>query len=139
MKGVSAIIATILILMITISMTSLGYITFTSFFSTVTNASETALTQTVSNMMAQMKIESIILGAGPPDTAIYIRNIGKVNLTNFTVYDDDAVVPLRAGTPASGSIAPGEVKNINVTSAVASKSVMKVTTGQGTLAIQQAP
>jgi hypothetical protein len=137
MKGISAIIVMVLILMISISLTGLGYVTFTSMFSKVTTSEGQALSQTLNNMMAQMRIESILRGSGT-DSMVYIRNTGKVDLTNFSAYDDEALVNIRAGTPAGGVIMPGEVKNINITNSVAAGSTIKITTAQGTVAMQVA-
>jgi len=139
MKGISAVIAVILILMISVSLTGLGYITFTTFFTQITNSSQGAISNTLSNMLAQMKIESITNTTGNTKTMIYIRNTGKVDLTNFAVYDDDNSVTIDAGTPVGGKIPPGEVGNINVTGTINSGSVIKVTSGQGAMAIQSKP
>jgi hypothetical protein len=135
MKGISAIIVTIMILMIAISLTGLGYVTFTTFFSKITTSTEGAISQTLTTMLAQMKIESMVRGVGM-DTIIYIRNTGKVDLTNFSAYDDDAYVNIKSTTPAGGKIEPGIVKNINITDSVAANSVIKITTAQGTIAMQ---
>ncbi|MFH1229410.1 MAG: archaellin/type IV pilin N-terminal domain-containing protein [Candidatus Aenigmatarchaeota archaeon] len=137
MKGVSSIIAMILLLMITISLTGLAYVTFTSFFNTVKDSTETSMTQTMSNMLAQMKIESISKNGG--DTVIYIRNIGKVDISRFNAYVNGIMATTRANMPTGNKIVPGSVDNVTITSAVASGATIKITTGQGTVAIQQAP
>jgi hypothetical protein len=137
MKGISAIIVTVMILMIALSLTGLGYVTFNTFFSKITQSTDTAISNTLTSMLAQMKIESMIRGVGVGvDTIIYIRNTGKVDLTNFSAYDDDAYVSIRGTTPAGGKIEPGAVKNINITDAVATNSLIKITTAQGTVAMQ---
>jgi len=137
MKGISAIIVVILILMIAVSLTGLGYVTFTTFFSKITSSTEGAISQTLTTMLAQMKIESISAISGV--TRVYIRNTGKVDLTNFTAYDDDALATKQSGTPIGDKIAPGEVGNLNITSSVASGSVIKITTAQGAMAMQTTP
>ena len=135
MKGISAIIVTVMILMIALSLTGLGYVTFNTFFSKITQSTDTAISNTLTSMLAQMKIESMIRGVGM-DTIIYIRNTGKVDLTNFSAYDDDAYANIRGTTPAGGKIEPGAVKNVNITDAVAANSLIKITTAQGTVAMQ---
>ena len=137
MKGVSSIIAMVLLLMITISLTGLAYITFTSFFNTVKDSTEKSMTNTMSNMLAQMKIESISKNGG--DTVVYIRNIGKVDITGFSAYVNGIMATTRANMPTGNKIVPGSVDNVTITSAVASGATIKITTGQGTVAIQQAP
>ena len=139
MRGISTIIVTILILMISVSLTGLGYITFSNFFSQVTTAGNTAVSQTISTMLAQMRIESMSNAGGV--VSVYIRNTGKVDLTNFTAYDDDAAVPTaNLQKPTGDKIAPGAVGNLNITGGiVASGSIIKITTAQGTQALQQLP
>jgi len=135
MKGISAIIVTVMILMIALSLTGLGYVTFNTFFSKITQSTDTAISNTLTSMLAQMKIESMVRGVGM-DTIIYIRNTGKVDLTNFSAYDDDAYVNIRGTTPAGGKIEPGAVKNVNITNVVDANSLIKITTAQGTVAMQ---
>jgi hypothetical protein len=134
MKGISAIIVTVMILMIALSLTGLGYVTFNTFFSKITQSTDTAISNTLTSMLAQMKIESIYQVSGV--TRVYIRNTGKVDLTNFSAYDDEALTTIQPTTPLGGKIEPGAVKEINITSAVASGSVIKITTAQGTVAMQ---
>lgn len=139
MKGVSEIIVVILILMIAISLSSFGYITFTSLFSSMKTSAENSMNNTVSSMLSQMSIESIVRGTGGADTKVYIRNIGKVTLSNFSAYDDDNYVKL---TDTTVTIPPGQVGSINISGslnpAVNAGSLIKVTTGQGTIAMQTA-
>ena len=139
MKAISTIIVMILILMISISLTSLAYVTFTTFFSKVTTSSEQAISQTISTMLAQMKIESITYSS--QITKIYIRNIGKVDLTGFTAYVNDANVPSSyLQLPTGNKIAPGEIGNLNITNDYApSGKTVKITTAQGATAIQVVP
>jgi flagellin-like protein len=136
MKGISEIIAVILILMITVSLTSLAYITFTSFFSTMTKTSEQTISQTLSNMMAQMKIEAIT--ASNP-RVISIRNVGKVDLTSFVAYVNDVLATFTP--PAGNTIAPGAIGSLTITNPnpVAAGSTIKITCAQGAIAIQSAP
>ena len=139
MKGISTIVVMVLILMISVSLTGLGYMAFTTFFSKVTTSSEQAISQTLTNMLAQMKIESI--SYANPITRIYIRNIGKVDLTAFAAYVDDVIVPAaNLQLPTGNKIPPGIVGNINITGNLApTGKTVKVTTAQGSVAIQVVP
>jgi Tfp pilus assembly protein PilV len=134
MKGISTIIVMILILLISISLTGLGYVTFTTFFSQITASSQGAISQTLTTMLAQMKIESITNDT--VRTTIYIRNTGKVDLTNFTAYVNDANYQPQPGTPSGNKIAPGGVDYVNITGIFGSGSVIKITTAQGAVAMQ---
>jgi hypothetical protein len=138
MKGISAIIVTIMILMIAISLTGLGYVTFTTFFSKITTSTEGAISQTLTTMLAQMKIESIVKSNV---IIVYVRNTGKVDLTNFSAYINDAYNQVQSGTPTGGKIVPGNVSEVNITntSIVNTGDIIKLTTAQGTIAMQAAP
>jgi hypothetical protein len=101
MKGISAIIVTVMILMIALSITGLGYVTFTTFFSKITTSTEGAISNTLTTMLAQMKIESIVKSNV---IRIWVRNTGKVDLTNFSAYVNDAYMQVPAATPVGGKI-----------------------------------
>jgi archaellum component FlaG (FlaF/FlaG flagellin family) len=139
MKGISTIVVMVLILMISVSLTSLGYMAFTTFFSKVTTSSEQAISQTLTNMLAQMKIES--MAYANPTTSVYIRNIGKVDLTAFSAYVNDIIVPAaNLQLPAGNTIPPGSVGTLTITGNLApSGRTVKVTTAQGSVAIQVVP
>jgi hypothetical protein len=138
MKGISAIIVTVMILMIAISLTGLGYVTFTTFFSKITTSAEGAISQTLTTMLAQMKIESIVKSNV---IRVYVRNTGKVDLTNFSAYINDAYNQVQSGTPTGGKIVPGNVSEVNITntSIVNTGDIIKLTTAQGIIAMQAAP
>lgn len=139
MKGISTIIVMVLILMISVSLTSLGYVTFSSFFSKITTSSEQSISQTLTTMLAQMRIESITYSN--PTTSVYIRNIGKVDLTTFSAYANNVIVPsANLQPPAGNRISPGGVGTLGITGNLApSGRTVKVTTAQGTVAIQVVP
>jgi hypothetical protein len=139
MKGISTIVVMVLILMISVSLTSLGYMAFSSFFSKITTSSEQSISQTLTIMLAQMRIES--MAYSNPTTSVYIRNIGKVDLTAFSAYVNDVVVPsANLQLPAGNKISPGSVGTLGITGNLApSGRTVKVTTAQGTVAIQVVP
>jgi hypothetical protein len=136
MKGISAIIVAILLLMISISLAGFGYVFFTTMFTSITTESEEVMGTTVERMLAQMKIESIETA----NNKIHIRNTGKVDLTDFEVYLNNALV---SSTPPTGDeIKIGEVgtiTNVNGATGIAQDDTVKVTCAQGTIAVQTAP
>jgi len=136
MKGISAIVVIILILMLTISLAGLGYFTFTTFFSQLTTSTQGAISSTLTTMLAQMKIEAI--SKSGTNIVVYIRNTGKVDLTNFTAYVNEGIATF--GVPTGNKISPGGVDNVTITTpAYASGSIVKITTAQGAVAIQAEP
>jgi len=134
MRGISTIIVVILLLMISISMAGFGYMFFTTMFTSITGESEEVLGGTIERMLAQMKIESITRGS---PTRVYIRNTGKVDLTNFTAYVEGNLVTFTP--PSENKIVPGQVKDLNIISSVSEGDVIKITTAQGAMAVQTAP
>ena len=133
MKGISAIVVMILILLISVSLVGLGYIFFTEILTTVTTTGEESISQTVVSMLARMTIESVT--AGNPGN-IYVRNTGKVNLTNFAVYVDDVRDP---SATAPGLLMPGDVGTITTSGALTSNQVVKITTAEGLNVIESVP
>jgi archaellum component FlaG (FlaF/FlaG flagellin family) len=139
MRGISAIVVIVLILMITISLAGLGYVTFTTFFSQMTTSTSSAISSTLTTMLAQMKIESITKN-GANNIVVYIRNTGKVDLTNFTAYVNESIATTAPGMPTGNKISPGGVDNVTITSfSYAQGNTVKVTTAQGAVAIQTEP
>lgn len=134
MKGISTIIVMVLLLLIGISLTSLGYVTFTSLFSQITQSTEGSISQTVTTMLAQMKIDSIKVNVPPTADIVYIRNIGKVTLNNINLYVNDV-----RDTSTLATLAPGNVGQITAVINIQSGDVIKVTTAEGAIAMQSAP
>lgn len=79
MKGVTEIIAIILILMITIALAALAYTWFSGIFSDVMDAAASLLSRSSKNMATQFKLENANYVAS--DNIIYasIRNTGNQN------------------------------------------------------------
>ena len=131
MKGVSAVIVMILILLISVALTGLGYLFFTEVLTSVTTAGEESISQSVTSMLSQMRIESVSAASNN----IYIRNTGKVNLTDFTVYINDGLVVPSTPLP---SLAPGSVGTIGMPS-LSGGDIVKVTAAQGATARESVP
>ncbi len=129
MKGVSEVIAIILILMITISLAGLAYMFMSTTMSDVTSSAGSTVDTTTSSMSTSFVIESISHGK------VYVRNTGQDALTGFSVYVSDQAV--NASVPAS--IASGAVGTINVTSIIFEGDTVKVTSGNGVSVSKTAP
>ncbi len=129
MRGVSEVIAIILILMITISLAGLAYMFMSTTMSDVTSSAGSTVDTTTSSMATSFIIESISQGK------VYVRNTGQNALTGLSVYVSDQ--PVNASVPAS--IASGAVGTINVTSIIFEGDTVKVTSGNGVSASKTAP
>jgi flagellin-like protein len=101
MRGISAIIAVVLILLITISLAAGAYLFLSATMSQTTTAAQQGISQTMTQMTKSFTIEAV---DGP---RISIRNTGQAQLSNFSVYVDNSLV-----NTSQVSIAPDEVKTI---------------------------
>lgn len=128
MKGVSSIIIAVLLLMIAVSLASIGYLTLNNAYNNMKSSGNGLVSMTATSQLGEMKILNITSGT---ETAVFLQNIGKVNLTNFSAYVNDTLISIDPATPSGGAIAPGEIKNVNITSSVPSGSIVKISSYQG--------
>jgi hypothetical protein len=131
MKGISAIIVTILLLMISVSMASFGYIFFTQMMSETTQSGTEAVEQVSISLLAGMKIDSV------STNKVYVRNTGKVDLSQFAVFVNDNIDNGAVANPAT--LVPGSITTITLSSNLNANDVVKVTCGQGAVAIKSVP
>ncbi|MEM5772371.1 MAG: LamG domain-containing protein [Candidatus Aenigmatarchaeota archaeon] len=100
MQGISAIIAVVLILLITISLASAGYLFFSSIFSQTTSTASSGISQITTGMSQNFVIEAV------SGKQITIRNTGQTPITNFAIYVDEKPVNF---TNSSKIVNPGEI------------------------------
>jgi flagellin-like protein len=130
MKGVSEVIAIILILMIVIALAALAYTFFSDTMGQITGQASTSVTQTSDAMATSFMIEAArnsTIGATAVVNAT-LRNTGSqsVDLSKLTVYVNDAYVALTSGN--TGTMASGATANIGMTvSGYTCNSILKVT------------
>ncbi len=110
MKGITPVIAIILLLLITIAMAGMAYISLTGTSETSTKIVGEELEQTTQQMRLQFSIENV------DNNKIYIRNQGSEDLnTEFlTIYLDNTLIE-----SDSVSISPGQVGTITLNAAQA--------------------
>ena len=118
--------------MISVSLASFAYIFFTQTFSSVTDTGTEAVEQMTTNLLANMKIDA----ANEDSTDVYVRNTGKVDVDNLIVYVN-GVIDNGASYPPS--ISPGDLEAITLSSSLNAGDVVKVTSGQGAIAIKSVP
>jgi flagellin-like protein len=103
MRGISAIIAVVLILLITISLAAGAYLFLFATMSQTTAAAQQGISQTMTQMTKSFTIEAVSGGK------VWVRNTGQVPISNLTIYID--------GAPANASnvvIQPGDVGVIQI-------------------------
>lgn len=130
MRGVSALIVTILLLMMSVSLASMGYIFITQSASETIEAAETISEQSATNLLSEMKIDSIT------DNVVQVKNTGKTTISNFAVYVNEMPV---SATSDPTSIEPGSIAEITLSSTPDPGDVVKVTSAQGSFAIKSVP
>jgi len=92
MKGISDVIAEILILMIVVALAALGWTWFSGIFADLTDTAETSVTQTVSGMAQSFVIENAFCDTTTPELHFTLRNTGSDDI------DDDRVVAYVQGS-----------------------------------------
>ena len=119
MKGVSEVIAIILILMIVIALAALAYTWFSGIFGTMTQTAGQNIQQTSQQMNAQFALESAkcsVLGcAGVDCVKVVIRNTGATTITMNKVTAYIAGVKFTATNPLPATITNGATGTFDVT------------------------
>jgi len=121
MRGVSEVIAIILILMITISLAGLAYMFMSTTMSDVTSSAGSTVDTTTSSMLTSFTIESMDVAK------VYVRNTGQNALTSLSVYVNDEPATYNVTTP----IAAGAVGTITIYSFIPDGATVKVTSPDG--------
>ncbi len=124
MRGVSEVIAIILILMITISLAGLAYMFMSTTMSDVTSSAGSSVDTTTSSMLTSFTIESMDVAK------VYVRNTGQSALTSLSVYVNDEPATYNVTTP----IAAGVVGTITIYSFIPDGATVKVTSPSGFIA-----
>ncbi len=119
MRGVSEVIAIILILMITISLAGLAYMFMSMTMSDTTATASSTVSSTTKAMLKSFKIDSV------HDNTIYLRNTGTLEIRDLSVYVNDIPV----GFFGPGVIDIGDVSNITLLTSLNITDIVKVTTG----------
>ena len=118
-KGITPIIAIVLLMMITIALAGFTYIWLQSVSKTAANNTQNQLNQQQQTMMKQIRIDSA--AAGNPGS-LAIRNIGSLTIksSEIAVFVKNAKVSCNPG-----DIAPGAVGTCDIT--CSSGDTVKVT------------
>jgi len=120
-KGITPVIAIILLMMITIALAGFTYIWLQGVFKTSSNNTKTQLEQQQRSMMKTIRIDSATSGTGE----LAIRNTGSESITSneIAVF----VNGTKVGCTGLGDIAPGSVGTCNISGGCGSNDEVKVT------------
>ncbi len=130
MRGVSEVIAIILILMITISLAGLAYMFMSTTMADVTSSAGSTVDTTTSSMLTSFKIETMDI------SKVYVRNTGQNTITSLSVYVNDVPAHINM-TPTS--IAPGQIGTITIYDFIMEDDTIKITSPSGFSTTKKAP
>ena len=120
MKGISAVIATILLLLIVVAIVGFAFGFFQRIFSTTAAAVENQTESTLSQIGQSVRIDAV---AG---TAVTVRNVGSVTIQGSTLAF--YVNGVARTCPIAGSVAPGAVASCTLSASCGTGSTLRVTT-----------
>lgn len=108
MKGISAVIAVVLILMITIAIAALAYTWFTGVFTSVSGTIGTAAETATQNIAGQLTIDAASF-APTNAVRIGIRNTGSgdLDLATLTIYINDISATIPTGNLTVAKLTQG--------------------------------
>ena len=111
MKGISAVIAVILILMITVALAAMAYVWFTDVFETVTEGAGSAAEGTATTIATSFSIAGATNSTSGDTIEVYVTNTGSADMTieNFVLLVNNK----RIETDQSGTLTPGETVTLS--------------------------
>lgn len=107
MKGITPVVAIVILLTITISVTGLSYVLFQQTTEIAGESNEEVLEQQINKLTSCIKIENFY------DKRVSLRNCGETNLSDYSVYVDNVRVPIEAEQTAQ----PGSTGFIDIDTA----------------------
>jgi len=138
MKGISALISVILLLMIVTVLAGLAYVWFTNIFQLLSSSAEQSATGASQTLATQFRIEVAKnitgLPAGTYKVKTTIRNTGtqNIDMTKIAGFIDDEIKTVELG-PSVTTLVPGNITTFNVTSTTtySCTSILKLTGAGG--------
>lgn len=133
-KGVSAVIAVIMMLMITVALAGMAYVWFTGVFTGVTTSVGNQTEQTTAALGTKFVIETAVGSAATATVTTVIRNTGTESLDLSALGAYVADVPATCTSGCSGTLAPGtKSSSITITAAAVNtcNKALRMTGGVG--------
>ena len=118
MKGVSTVIAIVLILMITVALAALAYVWFLSVFQTISTSAGESIEQTGEQLGTQFTIQSSAY-TGSNLVSVGVQNTGTQNLdlTKIAAYISNQQAFISSGN--TGTLTPGLTTTLKVSNSTA--------------------
>ena len=116
MKGVSTVIAIVLILMITVALAALAYIWFVSVFQTISEGAGEGVEQATEQLGTSFGIETAKY-TGSNQVTASLRNTGSQNidLTKLATYINNEIAFIDSGN--TGTLAPDGTATVKISNA----------------------
>ncbi len=113
-KGISAVIAVVLILMITVALSAAAYVWFSGIFDTITDEAENAAGDTADAISTSFSIDSARHVIGEENTTIYFTNTGSsdIDLTKVNIFVDSLLTGKTDGF--TGILSPGNLQSLEI-------------------------
>ncbi|MDD5416705.1 MAG: hypothetical protein PHU12_01890 [Candidatus Aenigmarchaeota archaeon] len=116
MKGISAIIAVVLILMITVALAAMAYVWFTGVFKTISESAGESATKAGQDIATQFSIAGATNSSDGRNIDVYVTNTGSsdIEAKNFLLL----VNGVKRNHVATEILAPGETATLTNTTTV---------------------
>ncbi len=133
MKGITPVIAIILLLLITISLVGFAFIYFTRVTEIAAARTQEQLENVINAQQMVVVIDNVVVTA-PASTTLTIRNVGAQNFdanAKVSVYIDNVLVPAGSCTWSPADIAAGGVSSCAIAGTDCTGKVVRVTSPGG--------
>ncbi len=113
MKGISAVIAVVLILMITVALSAMAYVWFTGVFDTITEGAGEAAEGTADIISTSFSVQAGVM-SGADTLILYLTNTGSsdIDLTRVNVFVDNLLATNTSDNTFTGILVPGDIKTL---------------------------
>ncbi|RLF59178.1 MAG: hypothetical protein DRN25_04325 [Thermoplasmata archaeon] len=131
-RAVSPVISVILLVAVAIGVVALAYSWFTSLQRPIQESGTKLSARHTLELSGQLKIESIYVNTSGNST-IYLRNVGSIQLSNFTLYINgnlDKIVNLKLDVGELGNITTRSINKSGET------YMIKIVSAQGASAVK---
>ncbi len=129
MKGITPVIAVILLLLITVSMAGFAFVFLQRSLETTTSSTEESLNAQLNQQRQKVAIDNAVSGA------VYVRHIGTITMTDMnkvTVYVNNVKATCTGEWTTKTSWAPGEIVTCTLASLVCNgNTTIKITSPGG--------
>ena len=128
-KGITPVIAVVLLLMITVALIGFAFIWFQGVWEEVADSTQEKITSDINKWDQTIKIDNVLASDVDNTSIVYIRSTGnaEVLVSSMSVYNDDVPIDCYWSVGGTGKLAPKGLIECKSFSAIVSEDVIKVT------------